>query len=90
MGGLALAEAFWCRMCAGLREDGSEIADNDPFWTELHDAALAAKADPLIWIAQSKFYGDIGREERFATTFSQWLRTIWQRGSRAAIAQYLG
>ncbi|WP_425082662.1 mannitol dehydrogenase family protein [Ruegeria arenilitoris] len=88
--GLALAEAFWCRMCAGLREDGSEIADNDPFWTELHDAALAAKANPLIWIAQSKFYGEIGREERFAKEFCQWLRTIWQRGSRAAIAQYLG
>ncbi|MEW2919649.1 hypothetical protein AB1A64_21470 [Ruegeria sp. ANG10] len=33
--GLALAEAFWCRMCAGLREDGSEIADNNPLLDQI-------------------------------------------------------
>jgi len=87
--GLALSEAFWCRMCAGHREDGTEIADNDPLWAELHAAARAAKQTPRAWIEQSRLYGTLGSNPRFAAAFSDWLTTIWQQGSRAAISQYI-
>ncbi|WP_299669789.1 mannitol dehydrogenase family protein [uncultured Ruegeria sp.] len=87
--GLALTEAFWCRMCAGHREDGSVISDNDPLWPELHRAALSAKANPAVWIEQGKFYGDIGQNQVFSDAFSSWLSTIWQLGSRAALARYI-
>ncbi len=87
--GLALAEALWCRMCAGLREDGSEIAANDPLWEELQGAARAAKDDPVLWIGQQQFYGDLIDNARFAAAFADWLNLIWQKGSRAAIVDYV-
>ncbi|MES0827407.1 mannitol dehydrogenase family protein [Ruegeria sp. SCP11] len=87
--GLALAEAFWCRMCAGHREDGSNIAENDPLWVELNTAALTAQDDPMAWIGQSKIYGDLGQNPQFSEAFSKWLTTIWQQGGRTAIAVYV-
>ncbi|NOD64815.1 MULTISPECIES: mannitol dehydrogenase family protein [unclassified Ruegeria] len=87
--GLALAEAFWCRMCAGIREDGSEIEPNDPQWDTLHKAALVSKADPEAWLEQRQYYGDLGRGTRFAEVFAMWLNAIWRNGSRAAIARYI-
>jgi len=87
--GLALAEAFWCRMCAGVREDGSQIVPNDPQWQDLHKTALASRTCPELWIGQSQYFGNLGREVRFSEAFSSWLATIWQSGSRAAIAEYV-
>ncbi|MTI03366.1 mannitol dehydrogenase family protein [Roseibium sp. RKSG952] len=86
--GLALAEAFWCRMCAGVREDGSEIAPNDPQWESLQKAALASKADPELWLEQRRYYGDFCRSAQFSAAFASWLTAIWQNGSRAVIADY--
>ncbi len=87
--GLALAEAFWCRMCAGIREDGSEISPNDPQWESLRKTALAAKADPELWLEQGLYCGDFGRGAHFSEAFAFWLNLIWQSGSRAAIAEYV-
>ncbi|MFQ6546338.1 mannitol dehydrogenase family protein [Aestuariibius sp. 2305UL40-4] len=87
--GLALAQAFWARMCAGVREDGSAIEPNDPVWAALHGAALAARADPAAWIGQGDLYGDLARHDGFAATFAEWLTLIWRDGSRAALEAYL-
>ena len=89
LNGLALAEALWCRMCAGFREDGSEISPNDPQWKSLQNTARASRADPNQWIEQSQIYGDFGNHTRFAKAFALWLTAIWQRGSRVAIADYV-
>ena len=87
--GLALVEALWARMCAGTREDGSEIAPNDPVWDSLVVAAKAAKSDPQSWIAQRNLYGDLGDDPRFAECFTKWLRLIWRSGTEAALRSYL-
>ncbi|KIC41463.1 mannitol dehydrogenase [Ruegeria sp. ANG-R] len=87
--GLALAEAFWCRMCAGVRENGSEIGPNDPQWESLQKTALASKADPELWLEQRQYCGNFGRGTRFSETFAFWLTAVWQRGSRTAIAEYV-
>lgn len=87
--GLALAEAFWCRMCAGVRENGTEIAPNDPQWESLQKTALASKDNPELWVEQSQYYGDFGRDTQFSKTFTSWLTAIWHRGSRVAMAEYL-
>ncbi|MGR3376259.1 mannitol dehydrogenase family protein [Salipiger abyssi] len=86
--GLCLVEALWARMCAGTREDGSEIAPNDPAWDTLHAAALAARQSPAVWLAQRGTYGDLAQEPRFAERFSQWLRLIWDEGTLAALRAY--
>jgi mannitol 2-dehydrogenase len=87
--GLALAEAFWCRMCAGIREDGSEIAANDPVWEDLRKTALAAKTDPGLWLAQDLYCGEFGGGSQFTKAFGQWLNGIWKNGSRAVLAEYI-
>jgi mannitol 2-dehydrogenase len=87
--GLALAEAAWARMCAGTREDLSEIAPNDPFWAELVVAAQAARENPRAWLAQRQVYGDLADAPRFAEAFEAALRRIWDDGMVAAIDAYL-
>jgi len=87
--GLALVEALWARMCAGTREDGSEIAPNDPQWSALTEVAKAAKAAPRHWLAQESLYGDLAGAEPFAAAFEQWLLLIWEQGCEAALSAYL-
>jgi mannitol 2-dehydrogenase len=86
--GLALVEALWARMCAGIRENGSVIEANDPLWEELTQTAQAAKTRPAAWLEQSKIYGDLAESEQFSEAFSNWLSTIWARGCEAALAEF--
>ncbi len=89
VGGLALVEAAWARMCAGTREDGSEIAPNDPVWDLLNETALRAKDDPAAWLGMTQFYGDLGQQPRFAEAFATALRRVWSDGIEAAIDAYV-
>ncbi|GAB5445427.1 mannitol dehydrogenase family protein [Gymnodinialimonas sp.] len=85
---LALVEALWARMCAGTREDGSVIAANDPFWDDLHAAALAAKTRPAAWLEQAHVYGDLADHAAFSKAFTGWLTAIWADGSRATLRAF--
>ena len=87
--GLALTEALWARMCAGTREDGSEIAPNDPIWGRLTAAAKAAQADPQVWLDQRDLYGGLAKDARFAKPFARWLALVWSDGTSAALSAYL-
>ncbi|SPJ24538.1 mannitol dehydrogenase family protein [Palleronia abyssalis] len=86
--GLALVEALWARMCEGTREDGSEIAPNDPHWDDLQRAAIEAKSRPRAWLEQRRWYGDLANASRFADAFDRWLDMIWSQGTEAALKQY--
>lgn len=87
--GLALVEAFWARMCAGTREDGSVIEPNDPLWNDLIAAANMAKSRPAAWLEQSRIYGELNTEAPFADAFGHWLDLIWKEGCEAALAEYV-
>jgi mannitol 2-dehydrogenase len=86
--GLALAEALWCRMCAGLRDDGSVIEANDPNWAALNAAALAANSDPHVWLAQHH-YSEIAEHTAFASHFADWMGQLWAHGCRATLRSYV-
>jgi len=86
--GLSLAEALWARMCAGTREDGSEIEANDPFWDSLKATAIQAKTDPQAWLEMSQTYGDLADQSRFSESFAKWLTLIWDEGVEAALVKY--
>lgn len=88
--GLALTEAFWARMCAGHREDGSTIEANDPHWASLTARAQQAKARPLAWLEQKSIYGKLADNLHFATSFEKALTDIWAKGCRATIQGYVG
>ncbi len=86
--GLSLVEALWARMCAGTRDDGSAIADNDPNWAALQGAALIARDRPAAWLEQAEIYGPLAQDGRFADAFSRWLPLIWGQGTLAALKSY--
>ncbi|WP_037313383.1 mannitol dehydrogenase family protein [Ruegeria halocynthiae] len=86
--GLALVEALWARMCAGVREDGTLIDPNDPHWNLLSETAKRAKSDPLAWLEMRQTYGNQAQNKRFADVFSHWLNLIWNDGSYAALRAY--
>ncbi len=87
--GLALVEAFWARMCAGTRDDGSVIESNDPDWQFLSDVAKASQHSPMRWLQQRQIYGDLADHPSFAATFCRWLDTIWAFGCAKTIEIYL-
>ena len=86
--GLALVEALWARMCEGSRENGTQIAPNDPLWDDLTKAAALARTRPLAWLEQSRIYGDLAGAKPFAEAFDGWLRLIWSEGCEAALSIY--
>lgn len=88
--GLSLVEALWARMCAGTREDGRSIEQNDPNWSSLTAAALDARATPSVWLDQRQFYGELRDNERFVQSFSEWLRALWSDGTRATLQRFNG
>ena len=86
--GLALVEAFWARMCSGIREDGSIIEANDPQWGCLSKLSKKSKHDPKIWLTESSIYGDIALNEQFSNEFSNALNRIWRDGCRTVLREY--
>lgn len=88
--GLALVEALWARMCFGIREDGSEILPNDPFWPSLNAAARVARDRPQAWLEQERIYGALAQTPQFAGAFGRWLGLIWLQGTEAALRAYTG
>ena len=87
--GLALAEALWARMCAGIREDGSTIENNDPHWDALVKVAQQTKQSPEAWLAQKSYYGDLADEQAFSVAFNRWISQLWETGVQATITSYL-
>ena len=87
--GLALSQALWARMCAGFREDGSQIEPNDPMWGGLSTAAQSARETPAAWLDQRDLYGDLRDNAAFGAEFNSWLEMIWSDGTEAALRTYL-
>ncbi|MEM8741490.1 MAG: mannitol dehydrogenase family protein, partial [Pseudomonadota bacterium] len=74
--------------CAGMREDGSEISDNDPLWAELVRAARTSQSTPEAWLDRTNLYGDLAQADAFRSAFGSWLKLLWAEGSVAAMARY--
>ncbi|MGR3454740.1 mannitol dehydrogenase family protein [Pseudooceanicola sp.] len=87
--GLALVSAAWARYCLGRREDGSDVASNDPHWEMLNRVAAEAKDRPAAWLEMRQCYGDLADQPRFSESFAKWLRMIYAEGMEATITAYL-
>ena len=88
--GLALASALWARYCQGTREDGTQVAPNDPNWEILQPTAERARTEPDAWVNMQQFYGELGEVDAFVQTFSKWLSAIYTDGVEATLRTYLG
>jgi mannitol 2-dehydrogenase len=87
--GLALASALWCRYCAGETESGKSIAPNDPGWERLQAAAKPARADPLAFLKLRDIFGELAENPTYVGAFSRALASLWARGVRSTLADYL-
>lgn len=88
--GLALVEALWARMCAGIRDDGSIIKENDPNWRHLSAIARESARRPIAWLEQPQIYDELAGDPIFAPAFCRWLQLIWSEGSFTALQAYVG
>jgi mannitol 2-dehydrogenase len=86
--GLALEVALWCRYCAGTDEAGNEIPPNDENWQDLRARALQAKDDPSAFLSNGLVFGRLGQDPSFASAFGDQLRSLWDRGVEATLADY--
>ncbi|MEN0087577.1 MAG: mannitol dehydrogenase family protein [Pseudomonadota bacterium] len=86
--GLALMSALWMRYSQGTREDGSVIEANDPNWVELGHVAEEAKSNPMAWLSQTQYYGDLADASRFAHVFKRWAEMLNSDGTAAALRAY--
>lgn len=86
--GLALMSAIWAYYCTGKREDGSTIEPNDPHWDALNEAALKAQSNPISWLQQREYYGDLADNEVFTASFDIWFKRIASDGLEAALRAF--
>ncbi|MFK0273954.1 mannitol dehydrogenase family protein [Ensifer sp. NPDC090286] len=87
--GLSLVSALWCRYFAGTSDSGKMIAFNDQSADRLNRAALAAKDDPMAFLALGDIFGDVARSDLFRRRFAHALKTLWEKGTRATLQLYL-
>ncbi|MBP2236685.1 mannitol 2-dehydrogenase [Sinorhizobium kostiense] len=87
--GLSLVSALWCRYFAGKSESGKDIVFNDANADRLHAAALAAKDDPMAFLALSDIFGDVAQSDLFRRRFAHALKTLSEKGTRATLQLYL-
>jgi mannitol 2-dehydrogenase len=87
--GLALVSALWCRYCYGETESGKPIAPNDPSWERLHAAAKSARGDPLAFLKLRDIFGELAETPAYVAAFSAALSSLWAKGVRATVAEYL-
>lgn len=88
--GLALVSALWCRYCAGVSDNGTAIAPNDPNWDSLQTIAKAAQSNPQAWLDQRTIYGDLADNPVFQTAFATQLARVRDHGCEAALRAYIG
>ena len=72
----------------GTTESGAEIEANDPNWDRLQSVAREARVHPRAWLAMNGVCGAVGRNERFAATFSAALGAVGQEGVETALQRY--
>ena len=87
--GLALVSALWCRYCYGESESGKVIPPNDPNWERLQQAARPARSDPSAFLAMRDIFGALAEHPAYVAAFSQALNSLWSRGVRATLDNYL-
>ena len=87
--GLALVSALWCRYAYGVSESGKTIAPNDENWDPLQAHARRAKGDPKAYLEMTDIFGDLASVPAYVTAFSKALSSLWAKGVRATLDDYL-
>ena len=87
--GLALVSALWCRYAYGESESGKTIPANDENWDRLQTHARRAKDDPKAYLEMTDIFGDLAGDPAYVAAFSGALSSLWAKGVRATLDDYL-
>jgi mannitol 2-dehydrogenase len=87
--GLALVSALWCRYAYGESESGKVIPPNDPNWDRLQAAARPARNDPEVFLAMRDIFGGLAETPAYVAAFSDALSSLWTKGVRSTLDDYL-
>ena len=86
---LALCVAAWFRFLQGTDEAGQPIPLDDPQADRLRGAALAGGKNPLPLLSLTDMFGDLGRDSLVVETIGRALASLYERGARATLQDYL-
>jgi mannitol 2-dehydrogenase len=87
--GLALVSALWCRYVYGVSESGKTIPPNDENWDRLQAHARRAKDAPEAYLEMTDIFGALASDTRYVAAFSKALKSLWSKGVRATLDDYL-
>lgn len=81
----ALVVAAWARYAEGVDEQGRPIEVVDRHKGRVMAAAARQREEPLAFLADETFFGDLRHDERFAQAYAGALRSLHERGARATL-----
>ncbi|GAA2183426.1 mannitol dehydrogenase family protein [Brooklawnia cerclae] len=81
--------ASWARYAEGLDESGKAIEIVDQAEADVRKAAAASLADPLAFLRQADYFGDLAETPQFAELYRQALASLRTRRVRATLADLL-
>jgi mannitol 2-dehydrogenase len=80
--------ASWARYAEAVDEQGKPIAVVDAFSDQLIVVARTQREDPLAFLRNTAFFGDLSTNERFVAAYLAALTSLFDRGSRATFASF--
>lgn len=77
--------ASWARYDEAVDEDGSLIEVVDRFADDLKAVAATQGEDPLAFVRQERFFGDLASRAEFATPYLAALASLHERGAKETV-----
>jgi mannitol 2-dehydrogenase len=87
---MAAVIAAWARYCEGVDDAGQPIPFFDTAAEELTAAALRGRDDPLAFLRQRQYFGDLVDEPRFTQPYLRTLDLLHTRGATETIRELVG
>lgn len=84
----ALVVASWARYAEGVDEQGEPIEVVDRHRDRVMAAAAAQQEDPLAFLRDETFFGDLAEQERFTRPYTHFLTRLRTDGARATLEDH--
>lgn len=78
--------ASWARYAEGVDEHGQVIDVVDPLKMQLTPIALSQRSNLLAFIENEKLFGDLARDQRFASEYKIALKSLFENGAHATVS----
>ncbi len=84
---LGLALAAWLRRVRGEDEQGHPITIHHPLADTLRQRAIEGGSDPRPLLRLTTLFGELGDDTHLVETVGGWLASLYEKGSRATLAE---